>query len=98
MTAILWGTATALLIMAFTCLWRADAGPTIQDRILAVNVAGIKTVVVLALLATIAGHPFLVDVAIVYGLLNFVITLAATRFIEGGRLSGRSPAHREGAP
>jgi multisubunit Na+/H+ antiporter MnhE subunit/multisubunit Na+/H+ antiporter MnhF subunit len=67
-TALLWGTATALLLMAFTCLWRADAGPTIQDRILAVNVAGIKTSVVLALLATIAGHAFLIDVAIVYGL------------------------------
>jgi multicomponent Na+:H+ antiporter subunit F len=95
---LLWGTATALLLMAFTCLWRADAGPTIQDRILAVNVAGIKTLVVLALLATIAGHAFLIDVAIVYGLLNFVITLAATRFIESGRLSGQGPAQREGAP
>jgi multicomponent Na+:H+ antiporter subunit F len=94
----MWGAATALLLMAFTCLWRADAGPTIQDRILAVNVAGIKTVVVLALLATIAGHAFLIDVAIVYGLLNFVITLAATRFIESGRLSGQGPTRRVGAP
>jgi multicomponent Na+:H+ antiporter subunit F len=96
--ALLWGTATALLLMAFTCLWRADAGPTIQDRILAINVAGVKTVVVLALLATIAGHAFLIDVAIVYGLLNFVITLAATRFIESGRLSARGPAQPDGTP
>jgi multicomponent Na+:H+ antiporter subunit F len=98
MITLLWGTATALLLMAFTCLWRADAGPTIQDRILAVNVAGTKTVVVLALLATIAGHAFLIDVAIVYGLLNFVMTLAATRFIESGRISGRDSAQGEGVP
>jgi multicomponent Na+:H+ antiporter subunit F len=85
-TTLLWASATAILLMAFVCLWRADAGPTVLDRILAVNVAGTKTLVVLVILATIAGHAFLIDVAIVYGLLNFVITLAATRFIESGRL------------
>jgi multicomponent Na+:H+ antiporter subunit F len=85
-TTLLWASATAILLMAFVCLWRADAGPTVLDRILAVNVAGTKTLVVLVMLATIAGHAFLIDVAIVYGLLNFVITLAATRFIESGRL------------
>lgn len=85
MTTLLWATATALLVMAFACLWRADAGPTIQDRILAVNVAGSKTLVVLVLLAAIAGHSFLIDVAIVYALLNLILTLAATRFIESGR-------------
>ena len=92
MTTLLWATAIALLLMAFACLWRADVGPTIQDRLLAVNVAGTKTLVVLVLLATIAGHDFLIDVAIVLGLLNLIITLAATRFIESGRLSSESPA------
>jgi multicomponent Na+:H+ antiporter subunit F len=90
-TTLLWSVATALLLMAFACLWRADVGPTIQDRLLAVNVAGTKTMVVLVLLATIAGHAFLIDVAIVLGLLNLIITLAATRFIESGRLSSESP-------
>lgn len=98
MTSLLWVVATALLLMAFACLWRADKGPTIQDRILAVNVAGVKTLVVLVLLATIAGHSFLIDVAIVYGLLNFVITLAATRFIESGRLASGEPVADERPP
>jgi multicomponent Na+:H+ antiporter subunit F len=96
-TALWWGAATALLTMAFACLWRADRGPTIQDRILAVNVAGTKTVVVLALLAAIAGHAYLIDVALVYGLLNFVITLAATRLIESGRLDGGASGRGEEA-
>lgn len=104
MTAWLWTTATALLLLAFVCLWRADAGPTIQDRILAVNVVGTKTLLVLVLLARIAGHGFLLDAAIVYGLLNFVITIAATRFVETGRLGSNEPAEhrapglRGGAP
>jgi multicomponent Na+:H+ antiporter subunit F len=60
-------------------------------------VAGTKTMVVLVLLATIAGHAFLIDVAIVYGLLNLIITLAATRFIESGRLGSEAPVGADGA-
>ena len=91
MISFFWAAAIALLLMAFACLWRADVGPTIQDRILAVNVVGVKTLVVLVLLASIGGHDFLIDVAIVYGLLNFVITIAATRFIETGRFGREVP-------
>ena len=91
MISFFWAAAIALLLMAFACLWRADVGPTIQDRILAVNVVGVKTLVVLVLLASIGGHSFLIDVAIVYGLLNFVITIAATRLIETGRFGREAP-------
>jgi len=88
---LFWAAAIALVTFAFACLWRADVGPTIQDRILAVNVVGVKTLVVLALLAAIRGPSYLLDVAIVYGLLNFVITIAATRLIETGRLGREVP-------
>jgi multicomponent Na+:H+ antiporter subunit F len=88
---LLWAVGMALLLLGFASLWRVDRGPTIQDRILAVNVAGSKTLVLLVVLATIAGHPFLIDVAIILGLLNLVITLAVTRFIEAGRLTSESP-------
>lgn len=91
MTTVLWSAATVLLVLAFVCLWRAERGPTVQDRILAVNVVGTKAVVVLALLATIAGRGELLDVAIVYGLLNFVLTLAATRLLERGWFRGAGP-------
>jgi len=91
MSTLFWGAAITLVTLAFACLWRADAGPTIQDRILAVNVVGVKTMVVLALLAAIRGPSYLLDVAVVYGLLNFVITIAATRLIETGRLAGEAP-------
>jgi multicomponent Na+:H+ antiporter subunit F len=89
--ALLWGASIALVALAFACLWRVDAGPSVQDRILAVNVVGVKTMVVLALLAAIRGPSYLLDVAVVYGLLNFVITIAATRLIETGRLGGDAP-------
>ncbi len=85
---MVWGAAVALVVMAFACLWRTNAGPTLEDRILAVNVVGTKALITLVLLASIGGHGFLIDAAIVYGLLNFIITIAATRLIETGRLRG----------
>jgi len=83
-----WGLGIFLLVNAFVCLWRAYAGPTTVDRVLAVNIIGTKTLVVLAVLALVFGRGILLDVALVYGLLNFVITIAATRFMETGRLKG----------
>jgi multicomponent Na+:H+ antiporter subunit F len=85
---LLWAVATFLLLNAFACLWRALAGPTVVDRILAINVVGTKTLVVLVLLALVAGRGLLLDVALVYGLLNYGVTIVASRFLETGRLKG----------
>jgi multicomponent Na+:H+ antiporter subunit F len=88
MTAFFWGLATFLLLNAGLCVWRAFAGPTSLDRILATNVVGSKALVVLVLLGLAFERSLLLDVALVYGLLNFGITIAATRFLETGRLRG----------
>ncbi len=88
MTSFLWGLGILLIVNAFACLWRATAGPTAVDRVLAVNVIGTKTLVVLVLLAMLFAKEMLLDVALVYGLLNFVITITAGRFLETGRLVG----------
>lgn len=88
MQGVLWGVAIFLLVNAFTCLYRAYRGPTVVDRILAINIIGTKTLVVLVVLAAVMGRTILLDVALVYGLLNFVLTIAAGRFIETGQLRG----------
>jgi len=88
MEAFLWAIGIFLLVNAFVCLWRAITGPTVVDRVLAINVIGTKTLLVLAVFAVISGQGVLLDVALVYGLLNFVITIAAARFLETGRLRG----------
>jgi multicomponent Na+:H+ antiporter subunit F len=59
----------------------------VVDRILAVNVVGTKVLVVLVLLAFIFDRGLFIDVAFVYALLNIVVTLAATRYLETGRLT-----------
>ena len=76
--------ALVLVVNAFLCLIRAVRGPTVPDRILAVNVIGTKTLVVLILISYMFGRSFYIDVAVVYALLNFVVTLAASRYLESG--------------
>lgn len=88
LTPLLWGTLIFLLINAFACLWRGLAGPTLPDRILAANVIGTKTMVVLVLLGLAREQGVWLDVALVYGLLSFMVTLVASRLLETGRLKG----------
>lgn len=77
-----------LVANAFICLYRAARGPTVPDRILAINIVGTKTLVVLVLVAYIFGQPMYLDIALVYGLLNFIVTVAAARYMETGKIKG----------
>ena len=77
--------ATLLMVLAVAMFYRAVKGPTTQDRVLAVNVLGTNTVVVLALLAEGLSEPSLLDIALVYALLNFLMAVAISKFtVERG--------------
>ena len=78
--------AAALFVaLAIVMFYRAVAGPTVQDRVLAVNVLGTNTVVILALLAAGLDEPWFLDIALVYALLNFLMTIAISKFtVERG--------------
>jgi multicomponent Na+:H+ antiporter subunit F len=80
-TRILLWVAVAFVVISAVVLYRAYHGPTIQDRLLAVNVAGTNTVVIIVLVAVAFGLPDMLDIAIVYALLNFVLSIAVARFI-----------------
>jgi len=84
-TAAFLGAAALFLLLAVVMFYRAVRGPTTQDRVLAVNVLGTNTVVVLALLAAGLGEPSLLDIALVYALLNFLMAIAISKFtVERG--------------
>ncbi|MBU4174595.1 MAG: hypothetical protein KKB90_09515 [Actinobacteria bacterium] len=74
--------AVVLIINAFLCLYRAAAGPTIQDRIVGINIVNTKTMVVLLILSTFLGEELYLDIALAYALLNFVVTITISRYIE----------------
>jgi multicomponent Na+:H+ antiporter subunit F len=77
----------ALLVVMALALIRAFVGPTLYDRILAVNNFGTKTVLFIAVIGFLGGRPDFLDIAIVYALINFISIVAVLRFFEyaGGR-------------
>ena len=77
--------AALFMLLAIAMFYRAVKGPTTQDRLLAVNVLGTNTVVVLALLAVGLDEPSLLDMALIYALLNFLMAVAISKFtVERG--------------
>jgi multicomponent Na+:H+ antiporter subunit F len=77
--------AALFVLLAVALLYRAVKGPSTQDRVLAVNVLGTNTVVVLAFLGVGLGESSLLDIALVYALLNFLMAVAISKFtVERG--------------
>jgi len=74
----------AILVTLVLALLRAILGPTTYDRILAVNMAGTKTVLLIAVLGFLTGRPDFLDLALIYILLNFIGTIAVLKFIQYG--------------
>ncbi len=77
------GSALFLSFLVFLSLIRVVFGPAIFNRIVAINVIGTKTVVILALIGMLYGRlDMFVDISLAYGLLNFIGTLAAAKYLE----------------
>ncbi len=72
----------AVLVAMALALFRAYAGPTLYDRILAVNVFGTKTVLLIAIVGFLMGRPEFLDIAMVYALMNFITVIGILHFFE----------------
>jgi multicomponent Na+:H+ antiporter subunit F len=75
----------AFVLVGVVTLYRVARGPTPHDRVIAVNAVGTTTVLVIALVATAFDQPGFLDIAIVYALLNFIMSIAISKFtVERG--------------
>jgi len=78
----------ALLVCMVLTLIRSVLGPTVFDRVLAVNSFGTKTVLLIAVVNFLTGRPEFLDLALVYALMNFIGTIAVLKFARFGDLAG----------
>jgi multicomponent Na+:H+ antiporter subunit F len=76
----------AMLVTLTGALALALRGPGLFDRAQAVNTAGTVAVLLLALIGFLTGRPDFLDIAIVYGLLNVIGTIAVLKFFRYGDL------------
>jgi multicomponent Na+:H+ antiporter subunit F len=74
----------AVLVTMGLALTRALLGPSIYDRILAVNMFGTKTVLLIAVFAFLSGRTDVLDIALVYALINFIGVIAVLKLVEQG--------------
>ena len=78
--------ALAVLAAMGITLIRALRGPTLYDRVLAVNSFGTLTVLLIALHGFFTERPEFLDIALLYALINFIGTVAVLKFFEYGDL------------
>jgi multicomponent Na+:H+ antiporter subunit F len=72
----------SLFVVMTLSIIRCVVGPSLYDRILAVNVFGTKTVLVIALLGFAMGRPDFLDIALVYALINFISVIGFLRYSD----------------
>lgn len=72
----------AILVVMIMALARGIIGPTLYDRVLAVNMFGTKTVLLISLLGFVMGRPEFLDIAIVYALINFISVIGVLRYSD----------------
>ena len=80
-----------ILICMGLALIRAVKGPTVFDRILAVNNMGTKTVLLIAVLGFLTKRPDFLDLAMIYVLINFIGTIAILKFVKYGDFAQATP-------
>ena len=94
---MMFGAAAAAILAAMALtLVRALAGPTVFDRILSVNAFGSLTVVLIAVYGFLSGRPDFLDIALVYVLINFIATIAVTKYVKFSHLGHPEDEYRKG--
>ena len=96
---MLYAAMAALLITSLLALVRASLGPTVFDRILAVNMFGTKTVLLIAVIGYLTNRPDFLDIALLYALMNFIGMICVLKYFHYDSLADAAPQEetKEGA-
>ena len=80
---LLLGFVAALVVMCFLCLYRAWRGPTVADRMVAIDILSVLVVGFCPLWAVYTHRGFLIDVGLAWVILSFVGTVALAKYLGG---------------
>lgn len=70
-------------VLLFACLVRAVLGPSVADRLVAVNMMGTIVIVMIASLAIMLGEGYLVDISIIYAMMSFLAVIVLAKIYIG---------------
>jgi len=77
------GVLCVLAVMIILCLIRAVIGPRIADRLVAVNMIGTMVMVIIAILAVLKNQSYLMDICLIYAMINFLSVVVLTKIYMG---------------
>lgn len=72
-----------LALVAFACLVRAILGPSVADRLMAVNMLGTVVIVMIAALSILLCEGYLIDICIIYAMISFLAVIVLTKVYIG---------------
>ena len=91
-TGILILSVIILSINMIFCLLRAVLGPRFSDRLIAINMIGTKTVLIIALLIKVFHEDYLVDICLIYALISFLSFVVLTKLLDQRMNRGKGNA------
>lgn len=71
-----------LLMCVMILLYRVYLGPTLYDRVIAVNSIGTLAVLIIGVVGFLTSRPDFLDIALLYALINFIGTVAILKFFR----------------
>lgn len=78
-----WGILAVLGILLFLCLFKACQGPTVADRLVAVNMMGTMIIVIIGVLTVLMNEGYLADICMIYAAVSFLAVIVLTKVIQG---------------
>jgi multicomponent Na+:H+ antiporter subunit F len=86
MTELFIGASIILTLLSFASLYRAIVGPTVADRVVAINMVSTKVSIIIILVALFLDEKNYVDVALIYAMISFITTVSVAKYLERGKL------------
>ena len=87
----------SILISFILVLIRLFLGPTLYDRVLALNAFGTLAVLMISIVGFLFGRPDFLDIALLYALLNFIGTIAILKFLRYKEIGDKKALSRKKA-
>ncbi len=82
--SILWAMSIILIFAVLLSSYRVFLGPTIYDRLLALNLVAVVVTIIFILVSVDTGMGHYMDIAVSFIVLDFVGTIAFAHYLEGG--------------
>ena len=72
-----------LVLLALVCLVRCILGPRISDRVMAVNMIGTLTIIMVVVFVVHLGEAYLADIALIYAMISFLSVVVLCKVYTG---------------